>query len=246
MSNIDKDVQELLKNPNVKISDLQGPDKDRFNRLRVTAQMFYDTDKYKCFYDRVTKYCQALPSPLPGTIGGYLCGCLASKNFIDPTCGPLCVDALAAPKGADDQIVCGKMVIMATTETTVVAGKTVSNYKFTVIRDGTKEPAYLFLDVADIHSFKGFTTTEKKELEKYNIQTVKLFGTSVSAQGTTYPQLTTDAMTINDLKSRRTNESSYFGANGFGFGYGIGIGIFILILIIIFLLVFCGGRYFSY
>ena len=87
---VEKEVQELLKNPNTKISDLQGADKKRFDYLRLAAQMFYDTDKYKCFYDRVTKYCKTVPDPMPGTIGGYVCGCLASQNFIEPMCTSVC------------------------------------------------------------------------------------------------------------------------------------------------------------
>lgn len=239
---VEKEVQELLKNPNTKISDLQGADKKRFDYLRLAAQMFYDTDKYKCFYDRVTKYCKTVPDPMPGTIGGYVCGCLASQNFIEPMCTSVCADGLAMPKDATDFQHCTKMVIWATNEPTTTNGKSTDNYKFKVIKDGTKEPAYLFLDVPDIHSFKGFSVAEKTELEQYNITSVKVFGTQPTPSGNTYTQLNQQPMSINDLKIRRTTDS-YLPSTS---NIGIGIVILVIIIILILLAIFCGGCFLGF
>lgn len=239
LAGLEQDVKELLKNPNTKISDLQGLDKERYERIKSTSQMLYNTDYYNCFFERISKYCIPGLVLQPGTVAGYLCGCLASKNFSDAPCSILCADALPFPKDTEGWKHCNHAVIWAKSETVTIDGKTTTRYNFTVIKAGTTpeeyDPAYLFIDAEDLHSFKGFTITDINNLKALNVHRVKVFGIKVTRTGTTYPQLYPNVINVSELKMRNSTSSSSLS--------GLGIVILIIIILIIVLLLFAGSRY---
>jgi len=226
LAGIESDVETLLKNPDVKISELDGNNKEKFNKIRITAQMLYDSEWYKCFFDRIYKHCVLVKNPLPGTVGGYICGCLASKNFVESSCTPICADGLAFPKDTEGWKHCNKVVIWAT------YNKDACEYTFNVVREPKNpseyDPTYIFVDAEDIHAFKGFNVTEKSYLENRGITNVKIFGVKTSDNATTYPQLYSDIININDIKMRNCKNNN----NDNGSYATIGLIIFIILLFI--------------
>lgn len=233
LSGIEQDVIELLKNPNVKISELTGILKDKYDRIRLTAQMLYDTDYYGCFFDRITKHCTNIKSPIPGSIGGYLCGCLASKNFVEYGCSPICADGLAYPKNNEEWKHCDKAVIWAKYQKQINGTKT-EGYVFSVVKEGASlseyDPTYLFIDTDDIHNFKGFSIGEKEYLIKLGVSKLKVYGSKSTESGVVYPRLYHDIINLNDIKMRNVPSTSLNTNNN--------LYIILLILVIILIVFF--------
>ena len=237
LASLERDVIELLKYPDVKISNLVGANKEKYDRIRLTAQMLYDSEYYKCFFDRISKHCNLVQEPIPGTVGGYLCGCLASKNFPESRCAPLCADGLAYPKESDQWKNCNRLIINAEYRSDVYGCKYKSGYVFTVVNEHTSDytnPAFIFVNTEDLHGFKGFTVSEKTTLEKMNVTYVRVFGTKYTESGLSYPQFYPDVININDVKMRGSSNNSTNNSS---------ISIVVAIIIILLILIFLGWSF---
>lgn len=229
LAGIENDIETLLINPDVRIVDLEGTSKEKFQRVRLTAQMLYDTEWYKCFFDRLYKHCVLIKKPLPGTVGGYLCGCLASKNFPESSCTPTCANGISFPKDTEGWKQCNKVVISA------VYNNQTNEYDFNIIKEAQNaseyDPTYIYVDSEDIHTFKGFNYKEISFLENKGINNVKMFGTKVTDTGITHPSLYPDTIATDNIKMRNSNTNNNSNS---GFSVAALIIFIILLLILIF------------
>lgn len=234
LANVEQDCIELLKILDTKISDLTGEHKERYQRIVSIAQMLYNTHFYPHFFERISKHCATITNVKAGTVGGYLCGCLANKNFSDSTCAPICVEGLPLPQNLENLKHCNHAVIFAKYEST--------GYTFSVIRAGKTpieyDPAYLFIDCEDLHSCKGFTASEIQQLFSLGVQTLQVYGQKISKTGTTYPPLYSNPIKPSNLKTRTSSgsNSSYISTTT--------IIIIIIVILILLLLFYCYQRWY--
>lgn len=100
---LDKQLQSLSSNSNVKIDDLyKHPDiQSVFATVKVAATMLYDTDSYPQFVDllRKNKPRGALTND---TIGAYLFSCLDYQTGeINANCSPLCLGSIPIEQNSE-------------------------------------------------------------------------------------------------------------------------------------------------
>jgi hypothetical protein len=135
------------------------------------VQLLHDTDYYKHLYRRIEDRFNDLTSVKPGTVGGYLAGCLIGAP--QGNCSMTCAGAIPLPKGHEHHKPCDKAVIWC--EWNVKDG-----FSFNISKHPDKaedlNPVYLYVPCQSVHQFAGFNKAEKDKLSKLGINKVHLFG----------------------------------------------------------------------
>lgn len=232
MNLLEEYLEHFKNQPNLKIHELSGSDREKFNTIVSHVQLLFNTPFYKKLYEKVECKFSNLEHVQPGTIGGYMSGCLVKSKFPgNPNCSPLCLNGIPNPKNLETHGPCSDRIIMAE-YVTDSEGK--SGYIFTSLKSGpdnhdSDEHTILYTNCKNIHDFKGFTPNEKDILYNMNVSNVQLY----FMDSHTYSSI----MNIHDIK---TNKGTPVIAKE-----GKGMGLFLIIIIVILILLFLGWKFMS-
>nr|QBK91130.1 MAG: uncharacterized protein LCPAC202_01040 [Pithovirus LCPAC202] len=234
------------------INDLNKETAVKFTRLINYVTLLYDTPEYDTFYQWVVAKFKDQRKIIPATVGGYLIGCTVSTSFSHstPGCAISCAGSMPRPQGDHSFKHCTHTVLMGTFSD--------SGYRFTILRRAKNtsdhENAYLYLEIDGPGDYHGFTEAEKKNLMATGVKRVKLYG--YREDGTTYTELTSDLVPVENLKSRSSiqnrktstkrhgNEHHQVPSSGSNAAWIIII--IIIILVVVFLVWFAWSRRHKY
>lgn len=232
LKKVEHDVKDLLKCSDTKICDLDHDDKKRLDSLKLKVQCVYDTPYYHDLHACIVKHCKHISCPRPGTVGGYLSGCLLGDSENHASATPVCADGLPMPRD-DDVESCSSAVFWAEYVTTNGGNK----YEISVVRKGESSddysPAFLFIDACDSHSFKGFSPEEKHHLKEHGVNHVRVFGYRCENDSISYPELYDTAIALKDIKMRNSDTSTTNNTN---------LAIILIVIFLIILILLFGWR----
>lgn len=205
----------------VKILNLIGEDKEKFETVNSYIHMLYGTEFYKLLFEKVRKHFKNLQTK-PGTVGGYFAGCLNgvknnsqnnSQNSgsldIKAGCGIGCAGSIPLPQEEEGWNFCDKAVILAE--------KNGTGYSFSFLKpsqnDEELDPAYLFVEGGTPQSFSGFSIEEKDYLRALGCNKVKLIGynssnsNNLTNDNVSYSEFYSEPKTLKDIKVRRNKKN---------------------------------------
>lgn len=160
--------------------------------------------------------------PVPGTVGGYLAGCVNDQQFSQaPGCAVSCVNAFQSPHSSQCQV--------RVYQTTLTG----QGYVFHLLNNGVAtihHQAYIYVDAYSLNTFRGFTVAEKNILKVAGVTEVAII--SPRQPNGEYIDLMDGFVPIDDLPEAINPVIPTQSSNPWA-----GVGIFILIILIfIFLL----------
>ena len=89
MKLLEKHLDYFRDQHHLKINELTGEDRERFNNIVSNVQLMFNTPFYKKFHQKIESRFGNLEHVNPGTIGGYMNGCLVKSKFPgNPNCSP--------------------------------------------------------------------------------------------------------------------------------------------------------------
>lgn len=227
--------EKFRKNPDKRIDELTGQDKDDFNLIVSYVQLLFDTDYYKYLYAKVEDKFKDLKYVKPGTVGGYLAGCLINNNFHGKAgCSLTCAGAAPLPKDDENYLPCDRAVVWAEYKSD---NKNIYAFHLNVLKPADNkedlDPLYLYVtsenkSFNNVHEFPGLSKSEKEQLVNMGVNKVHIFSYTSEHK---YIDLYGRPVNLKDVKNRTNNSSG----NG-----GLGLAITLIVIFIILLIVFFG------
>lgn len=165
-------VEEMLNtlkdNKNNNIKDLTGKAKQTYETFISLVRCLKGTEAYNTLYAMVNECFKDEKNPIPGTILGYLKGCMVNDNNGESVgCNITCAQGLPPPDDHDCK--CKYKVILAT--------KRNNTYNFKVIQNSKSNRAIIyFTNCSNSKNFNGFAPSECNKLKELKVDEVKLRG----------------------------------------------------------------------
>lgn len=226
-------IANFRKTPHKRIDELNDSESDNFKLIVRYVELLYDTDLYHHLFKIVEDHFSDLESVKPGTIGGYLAGCLIKTKFPIPGCSPVCANAIPFPKELEKQEQCDQAVILAEKNDT-------NGYKFNILKQADIEnkdkPTIIHVNVTDVHDWSGFNKDEKEKLRSLGCSNVHIYG--YSDDQTRHVDLFGAPINIDDVKTRNIHKSHERKDN-------IGFGVILIVIILIIIIALFGYRLWS-
>lgn len=223
------------KNPNLRIDKLEGNDKDDYDLIKSYVELLYDTEYYKYLYAKVEEKFKDLEKIKPGTVGGYLAGCLINDNYRGaPGCSLTCAGSAPLPNNGQDNQTCNKAVIWAEyiTENNQNYG-----FNFDILKQAESpeelDPVYLYItsqnkSFNNAHEFPGFSKSEKETLLNMGIKNIHLMSYTNECK---YIDLYGRPIELKDVKMRGKSSNS-----------NLGLAIVLILIFVLLIVLFFGWR----
>lgn len=238
MKVIEQHLDHFRNHHHLKINELSGEDKEKFNTIVSSVQLLFNTPFYNKFYEKVKSRFENLEHVNPGTVGGYMSGCLIKSKFPgNPNCSPLCINGIPNPHNLETHGPCSERIVMAE-YVTDHHGK--SGYLFTTLRSESaheKSTTIIYTNCKGIQDFKGFTANEKDILRNMKVSGVQLY----FMESNTHSKV----MDLNDVKSNQGHPHTHNDGKTVATRSGSGSGLFFILIMIILIIIFCGWKYMS-
>jgi hypothetical protein len=201
VSELEKSIDLLAKNPNVQIQSLNKNDPlyKAFETVKLSVSLLYDTKQFVIIQDILSKY--KSPSQIsPGTIGAFLFGCQQDNygDLKERFCSILCIGSIPPSKTKYPMMCCSSQ-IWSHDNTKLV--------KVSDAKNGTTK-AIIYPDFP----FLGFTQKELNELKTSGIKKVTLMDTTNNKH-----VITLDSVDVDKLPKKDSN-----GPVGINMGQGTG------------------------
>ena len=192
-------ISHFRQSPHKRIDELEGADSDNFKLIVRYVELLYDTDAYPHLFKIVEDQFKDIDCVKPGTVGGYVSGCLVKSKFPIPGCSPVCSNAIPIPKGSNKYDQCDQAVLLAEKD-----GK---GYKFNVLKQSDIEnrdkPTIIHVNTTDVHAWSGFSKEEKDQLRSMDCETVHIYGYTDDCSR--HVDLYGSAISLNDIKTRNVH-----------------------------------------
>jgi len=181
VTELEKAIDVLAKNPNVQINSLSKTDPlyKSFETVKISVSLLYDTNHYSIIHDILSTY--KAPSELtPGTFGAFLFGCRQENygDVKDKYCSVLCINSIPPLKCKGPVTCCNSQVW---------THDNVSLKKVSDCKNGTTK-AIVYTEFP----FMGFTQKEIDELKAAGIKKVTLMQTVNNKHVTIFDSLDID------------------------------------------------------
>lgn len=225
------------------IKKLHGTEADTYRKFIRYANLLYNTDAYKDYYNEIHHVFKDIDHVEPGTVGGYFAGCLMKGDLPDtmlPGCSILCAGSMQPSKS--DQYQCQYPVVWAHPENGKYQFSLLSTPSSSSSSSNKSSSSYsaddsrkIVLYLASDQNFKGLSEDEKLKLLQvvhYNadkrgeplVNVVKY-----SKNGQSYQQLLGGFVPL----SKIPNRSGFLDGTSSGSGNWLLLIIFVIIVIIV-------------
>ena len=227
LTDVESDVRTLRRHHEYKIKSLSGEIRACYERVKSAVALSNDSDWYPSFIDIVTRYFNDV-EPIPGTISGYMAGCLGNDGHY--SCTPMCAGAIPGKRGDP----CHYPVLGAEYD------RDNKYFTFTYFSKGSGSDAYVFVDYDSLSSFPGFSHRDRDNLSSKKIRRVWIYGKRHS--GGNYNELTDSFVPLGKIKSSVSYGPGYHGGNSGLDGGTIAIILLFLVFLIALIAVAVGSK----
>lgn len=226
-------ISYFRQSPHKRIDELVGSDNDNFKLIVRYVELLYDTDAYPHLFKIVEEQFKDLECVKPGTVGGYLSGCLIKSKFPIPGCSAVCSNAIPMPKGSSKYEQCDQAVILAE--------KNGSNkYKFSVLKQADIEnkdkPTIIHINTTDVHAWPGFSREEKEQLRSMGCTNIHIYGYTDDCNK--HVDLYGSPINLDDVKIRNIHKIHDHKEN-------VSFAVILILIILILIIAFFGWRLWS-
>ncbi len=229
-TDVETDIRYLRSYAHEPLKTIGGDLKRCYDRITSYVALMHNTDMYQSFVDMVTKHFRELEEPIPGTIGGYMAGCLGYDGNFPPSCSPVCAGSI--PNGKDTP--CRYQVMQAKRK-----GKD-KHFSFEYVAVGDSkynDTAYIYVDYGSTSDFPGFCNRDRQNLKRKGIRRVCIWGRRKDDR---YANITDGIINLDKVKSSVSYGSGRSHNTGLDSGM-IGLALFFLIFIIAIIVIALGS-----
>jgi hypothetical protein len=235
LENMDEILELMKKNRRVKIKDVEGELKAKFESLVQYVTKTYDiSSSYEIIRKQITdKFEDVKDEPIqPSTIQAYCMGCVVDSAIIPASCSAICAGS-APSLNEDEDVLCKYTVYIASQE----EGK----YVFTAMNhsDNPKDVLIYVLNCSSASDFPGLSDTEKIALMEKGVEMINLIGYDVETNENS--EITPSFLPLYDIKTRMVIDKGSVDndCSNNEWNY-VGLGIFILLVVILLIAIFWG------
>ena len=229
---VETDIRYLRSYADEPLKTIGGDLKGCYERVTSYVALMHNTELYQSFIDMVTKHFRDLEDPIPGTIGGYMAGCLGYDGNYPPSCSPICAGSI--PNGKDNR--CQYQVMEAKRK-----GKD-RHFTFEYVTVGDRkndDTAYIYVDYGSTSAFPGFCNRDRQNLKRKGIRRVCIWGKIPNDNR--YANITDGIVGLDKVKASVSYESGRIHNTGLD-GGTIGLMLFFLIFLIALVVIALGNR----